>query len=140
MRTVSEALAYVNAQTRTGERFPVGWCKRKTREAYLIPSDGTSTAAEAWRRTRHRFTGRWIRGGFIYWTGGADGDGHVAIMALRKGRIRSVDYPRHGHWNKTTVAALEAAWPDLVFAGTALDIDGAQVRKLPRMIRPWRHP
>jgi hypothetical protein len=138
-RTVRECMAYLAREIRYGSRFRYGLCKRKTREAYLIDSDGSPTAAVAWSRTRHRFHGLWIWGGLIWWTGGSDGDGHVAIMRWRKGHIRSVDYPRTGHWNNTTVAKLEEAWPRIRFAGTSLDIDGVTVRKMPRVARRWSH-
>jgi hypothetical protein len=139
-RSVKEAQRYIATQIQHGTQFRSGLCKRKTREAYNIPSDGTADAAGAWAKTRHRFRGAWIWGGLIYWTGGSEGHGHVGVMRWRKGRIRSVDYPRSGRWNNTTVAELEAAWPALRFAGTALDIDGVTVRRMPRVIRRWSHP
>lgn len=139
IRTVGQALDYVNRQIAGGRAFKPGMCKQETREAYNVPSDGAGDAAIAWRRTDHRFSGQWVRGAFIWWTGGSDGHGHVAICRWRKGRIATVDYPRVGHWNKTTVDQLEQAWPGLRFAGTSLDIDGVQVRRLPRLRRRWEH-
>lgn len=138
-RSVKEAMAFIAREIKEGPKFRSGLCKRKTREAFLIPSDGTGNATGAWNKTRHRFHGAWIWGGLIYWTGGSEGNGHVAVMRWRKGHIRSVDYPRTGHWNNTTVEALEAAWPNIRFAGTALDIDGVTVRRMPRVIRRWFH-
>jgi hypothetical protein len=145
MRTWREALRFTTNEIKHGEPFGIGLCKMKTREAYLIPTDGSQDAAEAWSRTRHRFHGLWIPGGLIWWTGGTPDPqtgrrrGHVAQMGWRKGRIRSVDYPRTHHWNNTTVAELEKAWPRLEFAGTSLDIDGKTVRAMPRIIRRWSH-
>lgn len=138
-RSVREAAAYIGEQIKSGTQFPPGWCKSKTREAYDVPSDGSPDATTAWNRTKHRFTGQWIWGGFIWWTGGSEGHGHVAFMRWRKGHIRTVDFPNVGHWNNTTVAELEKAWPKIVFAGTSLDIDGVTVRKLPRILRRWTH-
>lgn len=139
MRTVTGALAYINAQVERGARFSVGMCKRETREAYLIDSDGSGDATTAWRRTDHRFTGQWVRGAFMWWTGGAEGHGHVAVCAWRKGHLRTVDYPRVGHWNRTTVEELEDAWPSIRYAGMSLDIDGVRVRRLPAIRRRWSH-
>lgn len=145
-RTVKEAATYIGEQIRIGPPFRHGLCKRKTREAYGIPSDGTIDAADAFDKTRHRFHGAWIWGGLIWWKGGTPDPetgkrhGHVAFMRWRKGHIRTVDFPRVGHWNNTTVTALEEAWPEITFAGTSLDIDGVTVRKMPRVIRRWSHP
>jgi hypothetical protein len=145
-RTVQQAAEFIGREIRFGNQFRSGLCKRKTREAYLIPSDGTQDATDAWHRTKHRFKNAWIWGGLIWWVDGTpDPDtgkrhGHVAFMRWRKGHIRSVDFPRVGHWNNTTVTALEKAWPNITFAGTSLDIDGVTVRRMPRFIRRWSHP
>lgn len=139
MRTVNEALAYVAGQIQHGTQFASGMCKRKTREAYGIPSDGSPTAAAAWRRTDHRITGEWVRGAFVFWTGGRNGAGHVAICRWRKGHIDTVDYPHVGHWNHSTIAELEDAWPAIRYAGMSLDLDGVQVRRRPLIRRRWVH-
>jgi hypothetical protein len=140
MRTPREALAYITAQMKAGTTFRRGMCKRMCREAYRIASDGSDDATEAWSRTRYRVPGAWIPGAFIWWTGGSDGHGHVAVMGWKTGHIRTVDYPRSGRWNSTTVHALETAWPGIRFAGVSLDIDGQVPRDhLPREVRPWNH-
>ena len=139
-RSVKEAIAYIRARIKSGTTFRSGLCKRESRMAYNVPSDGSGDATTAWGRTRHRFHGAWIWGAFIWWTGGSEGHGHVAIMRWRKGHIWTVDYPHVGRWNATTVAELEAAWPKITFAGTSLDIDGVTVRRMPKVIRRWSHP
>lgn len=140
MRTPREALAYITGQMKTGATFALGMCKRESREAYLIPSDGSDDATEAWGRTRYRVHGAWIPGAFLWWTGGSKGHGHVAVCGWRVGNIRTVDYPRAGRWNKTTVSALEHAWPAIDYAGMSLDIDGKLPRRhLPRIVRRWDH-
>jgi hypothetical protein len=139
MRTVSQALAYLNAQVIAGKAFAAGMCKRKTREAYLIASDGSTSAARAWQRTDHRVEGQWVRGAFVWWTGGSAGFGHVAVCRFRKGHILTVDYPRVGRWNATTIEELEDAWPAIRWAGMSLDIDGRKVRRLPLIRRRWAH-
>lgn len=138
-RTVREAMAWISREIKYGRTFKPGMCKRECREAYLIASDGAEDAAEAWSRTDHRVTGQWVRGAFVWWTGGSDGHGHVAICRWRRGHIRTVDYPRRGRWNNTTVAELEAVWPRIRYAGMSLDIDGVKVRRLPPLRRTWRH-
>jgi hypothetical protein len=83
-RTVNQAMSYLSDQIKNGKPFKSGLCKLKTREAYLIESDGSPDAATSWRRTKHRFSGVWMRGAFVYWTGGSEGNGHVAMMSWRK--------------------------------------------------------
>lgn len=139
MRTRKEMLEYIRREIRYGNPFPSGWCKRKSREAYLIPSDGTPNASGAWEKTDHRVKGYWVPGAFVWWRGGSDGDGHVAICRWRKGRIFTVDFPNVGRWNRTSIAALEAAWPSITWAGMSLDIDGVKVRRMPRFPRRWQH-
>lgn len=146
MRTPRQALRHIADRIKAGERFKAGMCKQETREAYLIPSDGSDDAAEAWSRTRYRFKGAWIPGAFMWWTGGTpDPDtgrrhGHVAVCGWRVGYIKTVDYPKSGRWNTTTVAQLERAWPRIDYAGTSLDIDGHMPRPfLPRIVRRWTH-
>lgn len=144
-RTYRQALKFITGLIRKRFKFESGRCKQMCREAYNIPTDGSIDAADAFGRTRHRFHGLWIPGAFIWWRGGTPDPrtgkrhGHVAIMGWRKGRIRSVDYPRVGEWNNTTVKELEAAWPLIEFAGTSLDIDGVPVRRIPLVVRRWTH-
>lgn len=141
IRTWREALAFLTKLQRYGAPFKPNECKQRTRfDAYGYGSDGSKDATEAWSRTRHRFHGRWIPGAFIWWTGGSEGHGHVALCGYRKGYIRTVDYPREGHWNTTTVAELERAWPLIKWAGMSLDCDGRTVRRFPRIVRRWSHP
>lgn len=140
MRSPREALTFLRKLERFGSPFKTGQCKTRTRwDPYEVPSNGSPDATTAWGKTVHRFHRRWIPGAFIWWTGGSDGHGHVAVMGYRKGVIRTVDYPRAGHWNTTTVAALEKAWPKIKFAGCSLDIDGVTVRRFPRIVRRWSH-
>jgi hypothetical protein len=141
MRTPKEALAWIGRQVKSGPSFAAGWCKRKCREAYLIDSTGPETdATQEWAATRYRVKGAWIPGAFLWWTGGSEGHGHVAICGWRVGHIKTVDYPRTGHWNTTTVAALEKAWPKIRWAGMSPDIDGRVPRRhLPRIVRRWDH-
>jgi hypothetical protein len=140
-RLPREALAFLRAQVDHGTGFEPGWCKRKCREAYRIDSSGPETdATHEWGATRYRVRGAWIPGGFMWWTGGSEGHGHVAVMAHEVGTIFTVDYPRAGHWNRTTVASLERAWPRIRYAGISLDIDGVNPRpQLPSRVRRWDH-
>lgn len=130
-----DALAYVR---RGRPAFEVGMCKRQTRQAFGVPSDGSDDAAEAWGRTLVRVAGnQWIPGMLLWWLGGAGGHGHVAFADHEVGWIWTVDYPVAGHWNRVPMDQLERAWPNLRYAGASLDIDGVQVvpRPVPKMPR-----
>lgn len=128
-RTVSQALAYLRRERNTGAKFPAGMCKQETREAYLIPSDGSDDATEAWSRTRHRLTKSdpWTPGAFAWWTGGSEGHGHVAICDTTPGYVWSVDALRAGHWDRVLLASISAQWSQLREAGFSADIEGVKV-------------
>lgn len=136
-RSPLEAIASVRAQSANGPRFATGMCKKKTREAYAVPSDGSKSASEAWARTDHRFdaTKTWKPGAFAWWTGGSDGHGHVAILA-DKGHVWSVDILRPGYWDKVSLERISRSWPKLRLAGFSLDIDGVKVTNLPAAPTP----
>lgn len=138
-RTVDEALAYIRQQAKEGEPFEVGWCKRETREAYLIPSDGSDDATEAWDRADHKhpttLTAGIPRGAFCWWAGGADNHGHVAIAA-GNGLCWSVDIFRPGRWDLVAIDRVAQHWPNLRFVGWSEDIDGVRVDLTPA--RPRR--
>lgn len=139
-RKPAGAVASVFDQSKNGPAFPVGLCKRKTREAYLIPSDGSATAAEAWERTDHRFDARrvWVPGAFAWWTGGAKGYGHVGFLAFEPGDVWSVDIKRPGFWDRVPLERITRDWPNLREAGFSLDIDGVKVTDLPAPPAPAR--
>lgn len=132
--TAQQALARAHNQSINGPRFPVGMCKRKTRELYSVPSDGTSSAAEAWSRTRHRIgvsPDIAPAGALIWWTGGSDGNGHVAIKATAAGYCWSVDFKRPGYFDRVAISEISRKWSTLDLVGVSADIDGVQVIPVP---------
>lgn len=138
MRTKREAIAAIARQSANGPRFEVGLCKRKTREAYGIPSDGSQDATEAWSRTRYRFAGVWIPGAFAWWKGGSHGHGHVAVLAFAYGELWTVDAKRSGYWDRVPFDRIEHWAPALTFAGLSLDIDGKVPVRIPSQLRRWQ--
>lgn len=132
-RTVNQALDYLRREQKTGAKFEPGYCKRETREAYLIPSDGSGSATEAFGRTDHRFTtaAPWTPGAFAWWLGGAEGNGHVGILDTTPGYVWSVDILREGRWDRVLYASVSAKWRNLREVGFSADIDGVQVVKVP---------
>lgn len=135
VRTAEEAIAYCRAQSaRPAPTAPAGFCKRETREAYGVASDGTDDASSAWRATDKRIatTGSEApRGALVWWTGGSNGHGHVAI-ADGSGGVWSVDIRRAGYWDHVPFARIGSSWPALRFAGVSADIDGVQVIAVPK--------
>lgn len=142
IRTVDEALAYIRQQAKEGDAFEVGYCKRETREAYLIPSDGSDDAAEAWERADHKhpqaLTAGIPRGAFVWWLGGADDHGHVGVSA-GNGLCWSVDIFRDGMWDLVAIDRVAQMWPNLRFVGWSEDIDGVRVDLEPEPV-DRRHP
>lgn len=139
MRTKREAIAFVRHQSEHGPRFDAGLCKRQTRIAYGIPSDGSDDAAEAWTRTHYRLgSGVWVPGAFAWWTGGSHGHGHVAFCAFKFGHVWSVDAHRSGYWDRVPFARIEAWAPSLTFRGFTLDIDGKVPVRIPTTIRRFQ--
>lgn len=135
-RGVVATNAYLRREVKSGESFEIGMCKAKCRGAYLIPSNGDPDAKAAALHARHTFTNAWVWGAFMFFKIGAHW--HVAICGLVKGVIFTTDNPRSGHWNRTTLEAFYELWPTAEFYTFSLDIDGVQVRKMPRVSRRWK--
>lgn len=142
-RTVDDALAYIHEQSKTGEPVDLGWCKREAREAYLIESDGSDDAAEAWDRADYKHTDGTTagipRGAFVWWLGGSEGHGHVAISAGH-GLCWTVDFLRPGMWDLAAIDNVAQRWSALHFAGWSEDIDGVRVDLSSPAAAPKRHP
>lgn len=114
-----------------------GRCKQRTREAFLIESNGTGSATESWDRApdRHHATdpSQIPDDCFVWWTGGSDGFGHVAIKT--DGRLLSPGTPAEPEeWGWTTFAGM---WGNLKLAGWTHSIDG-QTPPRPAPPRPPR--
>lgn len=137
-RTTTAALAWTRQRGPIPDKAgrPVGaagWCKRETRLAYDVDSDGSQTAAESWARNPEKHTDGSTppRGAILYWTGGSEGQGHAAIAEDDHGRIRTVDLPVGGRWGTmSSRAELERHFTKLRYAGWSPYIDGVRVIKV----------
>lgn len=136
-RTPEQAIAWTHQRGLIPDESgrPVGaagWCKRETRSAYGVPSDGSKDAAEAFRRTQRRHSTATVppRGAVMWWTGGRNGHGHVAI-SLGDGTIRTTDLPTSGRWGTVTRTRPVTDW-GLTYVGWSEDIDGVRVFVPPR--------
>lgn len=135
MRSVRGASRYINDLSKSGPRFGVGLCKRKCREAYQIPSDGSVDAKAAYAKTRHRFKHQWVAGAFAWWSN--DGHWHVAICQYRKGWIWTTDLLRPGRWDSVRIEDVHKLWPNCTFVGFSRDIEGRTPVRKPLITRRW---
>lgn len=130
-RTTEEAIAHARTISRAKKApYAAGLCKRACREAYDVPSDGSPSAAAAWERTDRRVPMEQARRGMLlWWTGGKEDNGHVAIY-LGKGLCLSTDWKRKGRFDVANVNELTRKW-GLQFEGASEDIDGVTVWESP---------
>jgi hypothetical protein len=127
MTTVTplQAIARARNQSINGPRFEVGMCLRETRQLYDAPPLYTD-AATAWSHTTKRVgLADAPVGALVWWTGGSNGHGHVAILG-KDGYCWSVDIRRRGYFDRVPVATISREW-GLTYAGCSLDINGRQV-------------
>lgn len=136
-RSPEQAISWT--QTRGAIPGGAGWCKRETRTAYDVPSDGSEDATQAFHRTKFRHSSATVppRGAVCWWTGGRNGHGHVAI-SLGEHRIRSTDLPVSGHWGTAHLDDPSQLW-GLRYEGWSEDIDGVRVFR-PAPVKPKPKP
>lgn len=133
VRSFTEGIAFIRSpQGRAVEcinpRTGGGLCKERTREAFLVSSNGTGTAAADWASAPDRHPGGRPEDAPAYsfgWaTGGSAGSGHVWVN-LGGGRILTPGGPDDPHhWHETTTRALFTGWRTLRYAGWTRTIDG----------------
>jgi hypothetical protein len=94
-----------------------GYCQQECRLVAEIPPlwPNASTAA---RNAVGVKPGIGPGGAFAYWTGGAEGDGHVAYF-LPNGLIRSTDAAGSGRWGTRTLEWFNTNWSSLDYMGWA---------------------
>jgi hypothetical protein len=125
---VYPAIIAARTQSRNGPRFGVGQCLMRVRECYGIgPLYGTAAAAWAGAIRKHRTTdpGAIPRGYPVWWTGGSQGFGHVAI-ASGNGMCWSTDIRRPGYFDVVPISAITDEW-GLTLVGWSDDLDGQPV-------------
>lgn len=124
--TPKEALAFERQVAVSNTREWDGNCKRLARTAYNVPSNGTGTAAGSWKNTKHRGTGTPIYGALCWWTGGANGAGHVAIMG-HDGLVWCNTWWNGGKVRGVELAVISERSSHLKYVGWSRDIDGVTV-------------
>lgn len=144
VRSVSQAIDYARTAADAGRFIGVGLCMRHVRTAYGVAAagdvdrDGDADAVDGWRTAKLRApfdAARRRRGGLVYWTGGRNGYGHVAIPT-GDGSCWSPGSPeRPGYWHKVPLDAITRGW-GLTPAGFAADFNGVTVWTAPPPVRP----
>lgn len=131
-------LAVRTAKLRSHSEHPTsaaGFCLREVRECFRIdPTDPpTFTAYQAWERARNKHRAVDIhslkdipRGVPLFWAGGSNGDGHVAISTGFRMRCFSTDILRTGYFDKVEIGLIHAKW-GLRFLGWTEDLNGVRV-------------
>lgn len=116
----------VVASAKAATTYPPGLCLQWSRKQALIPSMWPS-AAVAWQNTvRKHFDRNFPPGAFVFWTGGSEGNGHIAI-SLGNGFVRSTDAGGSGIIATRHVSWFDRAWPSQNYAGWTDNVNGYTV-------------
>lgn len=106
-----------------------GMCLRETRECYGI-GPMWPDAITAWQRARRKHPSPALseipKGVPVFWSGGSEGHGHVAIAAEKDGYCWSVDILRSGYWDRVLISKITTDW-GLTFLGWTEDLNGTTV-------------
>jgi GH25 family lysozyme M1 (1,4-beta-N-acetylmuramidase) len=124
-RLGADAIAYAS---RLGTYEP-NLCLRMVRECFGIPALYPDATA-GWRNTNHKHTDASPPSAVpVWWTGGADGHGHVALSA-GGGYVWSIDQPQTGTVGKVTIPSIHSRWPNVTYAGWSEDVNEVKVYRV----------
>lgn len=138
VRSVNAAIAYAMNSAQAGRFIGVGKCLLNVRTAYQIPAagdvdgDGDADAVDG-RKTatvRPFDLARTNRGGFVWWSGGAHGYGHVAIPTGDGACWTPGSPDRPGYWDRMDLDELTRRW-GLTPAAWSPDFNGVTVWTAP---------
>jgi hypothetical protein len=129
--TPAQAAATYKAQTRNEP----GMCLRETRRAYKIAAR-ESSASKAWARAIGRHSGDRTPpyGAPVFWTGGSNGHGHIAIY-VGNGYVRSSDATSPGRMGTRLLSWYAPKW-GLRYAGWAEGFNGVRIPGLREAPQP----
>lgn len=123
------AITRARTQSHQGPKFKPEFCLQRVRICYRIPAVAGSAIA-AWNiaKTKHRTTNPAdIPRGFpVFWSGGSDGDGHIAISA-GGGKCWSTDILRPGFFDYVDIDLIHATW-GLTLLGYTRDLNGRPIK------------
>lgn len=131
-RTPEQAITAARTQSTQGPQFGVGLCLQRVRLCYGV-GPVFADAAKAWvgAQLKHRteVAAEIPRGVPVWWTGGRNGHGHVAI-ATGDGSCWSTDFERPGWFDRVRIDDITRAWA-LDFQGWSEDLNGVRVWSAP---------
>lgn len=135
-------------QSNTGPRFGANQCLLRVRQAYGAPAigdfdgDRSADAEDGWKAAKRKHptsNPNEIPAGVpIWWTGGSNDNGHVAI-SLGNGRCISTDIRRTGWFDECDVDQIRRRW-GLQLVGWSEDINGVTVYTPPPRKAPKKQP
>lgn len=116
------------AALKDGPKFGAGLCLRMVRTCYGVPAQAPdATAAWVNAKLKHRTTDPDTipRGAPIFWTGGSQGHGHIAI-ATGNGHCWSTDILRPGYFDHVPIDLIRTKW-GLPLVGWTEDLNSVRV-------------
>lgn len=126
--TPSQAIARARAGVLNNTFWGVGQCLRTVRGYYGVDSK-YETAAESWEAAEHKHyakSGTDVpRGAPVWWTGGSDGAGHVAI-SIGGGLCISTDWKEQGRSAYARIDDITELW-GLDFKGWTREVNDVVV-------------
>ena len=138
MPNAKQAIVNARHQSEAGPRGVTGTCLVMVRTAYGIPAagnanqDGDADAFDAWFRSQHQHRetdpARIPRGVPVFWEGGSEGHGHVAIATGFNGNCWSTDIKRDGFFDRCRISQIHADW-GLTLLGWTEDLNGVRVHQ-----------
>jgi hypothetical protein len=129
-----QAIANARHQSTHGPAFNKGECLYRCRLAFGIKV-AVHDATLSWRESRTQHTKTAIkdipRGVPVYWTGGSEGNGHIAI-SVGNGRCLSTDIHRRGFFDEVPITDINRLWGNgLRFVGWSETLNGVRVWEEP---------
>jgi hypothetical protein len=129
-KTIYPAITAARQQSHNGPQFGTGECMMRVRMCYGRPSigdfdgDGSADAEDGWKaaHVKHGPNVPSKRGYPVFWTGGSNDNGHVAIAA-GEGMCWSTDIRRPGFFDFVPITEIRDKW-GLTYVGWAEDLAG----------------
>lgn len=126
--TPKEAIATARSWSKSRKFMGVGMCLATVRQYYGVGA-GIPTAADSWAMSDHKRgvrEGKSVpRGTPVYWTGGSEGSGHIAI-SVGGGVCLSTDWREPGKIDYAHIDDITSHW-GLTFRGYTFEVNGVQV-------------
>lgn len=105
-----------------------GMCLREVRECYAVGPEAAS-AAQAWEYAEHKHREtdprKIPRGAPVFWTGGSQGFGHIAISTGFR-QCWSTDILRSGYFDRVPIELIGQRW-GMRLVGWTEDLNGVRV-------------